>query len=311
MHAACRSRPSSLQLLSQTRLEHEQRTTLAVRHQPSIITTTIVMAPHKSKARAHHPQPPPQPSDYETDAAPPAVDVPLPPPRSNEELNFSVLRRIYPELVAIEHVTPYAALYTFSLETQQWEKLGVEGTLFLCRLTPSAIGADRYSVAILNRRGLDNFYLELTSEEEMEFTDPYVILQGDQVYGIWVFADPPPASTADCRTDTANKIMQAAEKARLSREAKEQEGKNGVHQASEHVESATSAPMGRQLSLRELFGQQRQQDAGFSVHDHHSQHMPQNYPQQAYNAAPNAGISQQDVLGQLFFTAKQNYNGLG
>ena len=268
------------------------------------------MAPHKSKARAHHPQPPPQPSDYETDAPPPAVDVPLPPPRSNEELNLSVLRRIYPELVAIDYVTPYAALYTFSLETQQWEKLGVEGTLFLCKLTPSPIGADRYSVAILNRRGLDNFYLELVSEEEMEFTDPYVILQGDQVYGIWVFADPPPASTADCRTDTANKIMQAAEKARLSREAKEHEGRNGVHQASEQVEAATSAPMGRQLSLRELFGQQRQQDAAFSVHDHHSQHMPQNYPQQhVYTPTPNSGMSQQDVLGQLFFNAKQNYNG--
>jgi hypothetical protein len=258
------------------------------------------MAPHKSKARAHQPQPPPQ-SDYETDAPPP-VDVPLPPPRSNEELNLSVLRRIYPELVAIEHVTPYAALYTFSLETQQWEKLGVEGTLFLCRLTPSAAGADRYSVAILNRRGLDNFYLELTSEEEMEFTDPYVILQGDQVYGIWVFADPPPASTADCRTDTANKIMQAAEKARLSREG----------QAKAEVDTAASAPMGRQLSLRELFGQQRQQDAGFSIHDHHSQHSqhnPQGHP--SYTPTPNAAMSQQDVLGQLFFNAKQNYNGLG
>jgi hypothetical protein len=260
------------------------------------------MAPHKSKARAHHPQPPPQ-SDYETDAPPP-VDVPLPPPRSNEELNFSVLRRIYPELVAIEHVTPYAALYTFSLETQQWEKLGVEGTLFLCRLTPSPIGADRYSVAILNRRGLDNFYLELTSEEEMEFTDPYVILQGDQVYGIWVFADPPPASTADCRTDTANKILQAAEKARLSREAR--------HQTKAEVDTATSAPMGRQLSLRELFGQQRQQDAGFSMHDHHSQQHPQGHPQQPlYISTPNPGMSQQDVLGQLFLNAKQNYNGLG
>ncbi|KAJ8104745.1 hypothetical protein OPT61_g10595 [Boeremia exigua] len=144
----------------------------------------------------------------------------------------------------------------------------------------------------------------------MEFTDPYVILQGDQVYGIWVFADPPPASTADCRTDTASKIMQAAEKARLSREAKEQEGKNGVQQAAGHVEPAASTPMGRQLSLRELFGQQRQQDAGFSVHDHHSQQMPQHYPQQQpYMPAPDPGMSQQDVLGQLFLNAKQNYNG--
>ena len=269
------------------------------------------MAPHKSKARAHHSQPPPQPSDYETDAPPPAVDVPLPPPRSNEELNFSVLRRKYPELSTIEHVTPYAALYTFNLETQQWEKLGVEGTLFLCKLAPSSIGADRYSVAILNRRGLDNFYLELTSEEDMEFTDPYVILQGDQVYGIWVFADPPPASTANCRIETADKIMKAAEKARLSRKAKEHEARNGVYQALEQVET-TAVPMGRQLSLRELFGQQRQQDAGFSVHNHHSQQTPQNYPQhQAYTTTLNPEMSQQDVLGQLFFNAKQNYNALG
>jgi hypothetical protein len=276
------------------------------------------MAPHKSKARAHQPQPPPppqpQPSDYETDAPPPAVDVPLPPPRSNEELNFSVLRRIYPELVAIEHVTPYAALYTFLRDTQQWEKLGVEGTLFLCRLAPSPIGADRYSVAILNRRGLDNFYLELTSEEEMEFTDPYVILQDDQIYGIWVFADPPPASTADCRTETANKIMQAAEKARLSRESKEQEANVGAQQIFEDGQTPTATLMGRQLSLRELFGQQRPQDATSapSGYHHHNQHVPQHYPQQQINVpAQNPGMSQQDVLGQLFFNAKQNYNGHG
>lgn len=252
------------------------------------------MAPHKSKARPHHPLPPPAQSDYETDAPPPAVDVPLPPPRSNEELNLSALRRIYPDLRTIGHVTPYAALYTFSLDTQQWEKLGVEGTLFLCTLAPSPLGADRYSVAILNRRGLDNFYLELTSEEDMEFTDPYVILQGDdQVYGIWVFADPPPASTANCRTDTASKIMQAAEKARLSREATEH-----THPPA-HAETATSAPMGRQLSLRDLFGQPRQQDARVNT-------QPQ---QHAYTPTPNPGPSQQDVLGQLFFNAKQNYNG--
>ena len=129
------------------------------------------MAPHR-KARANQPQPPPQPSDYETDA-PPAVDVPLPPPRSNEELNFSVLRRQYADLLSIEHVTPYAALYTFNLETQSWEKMGIEGTLFICQLTPSPIGAERYCAIILNRRGLENFYQELTSSEEMEISDPY------------------------------------------------------------------------------------------------------------------------------------------
>jgi hypothetical protein len=271
------------------------------------------MPPHKAKARGHQPQPPPQPSDYETDAPPPVLDVPLPPPRSNEELNFSVLHRAYPDLIAIEHATPYAALYTFNLDNQQWEKVGVEGTLFICQLTPSPIGAERYCAVILNRRGLDNFYLELTSNEDMEITDPYVILQGDQVYGIWIFADPPPASTANCRVETAEKMMAIADRARASREAKERAGKNGVREATEQTEAAFSAPMGRQLSLRELFGQQREQDAGFSVHNHNSHppppHMYQH--QHAYMSPPNPGPVQQDVLGQLFMKAKQDYNGFG
>lgn len=270
------------------------------------------MAPHKAKARGHQPQAPPQPSDYETDVPPPALDVPLPPPRSNEELNFSVLRRVYPELVAIEHVTPYAALYTFNLDTQQWEKVGVEGTLFICQLTPSPIGAERYCAVILNRRGLDNFYLELTSSEEMEITDPYVILQGDQVYGLWIFADPPPASTANCRVETAEKMMEIADRARLSREAKEKAGKNGVAEAAGQMEAATSAPMGRQLSLRELFGQQREQHAGFSGHNHNTHPPPNMYPNQQPYMSPQQSIPlQQDVLSQLFMKAKQDYNGHG
>jgi hypothetical protein len=272
----------------------------------------ITMPPHKAKARGHqHPAAAlPQPSDYETDAPPPALDVPLPPPRSNEELNFSVLQRAYPELVAIEHVTPYAALYTFNLDSQQWEKVGVEGTLFVCQLVPSPIGAERFCAVILNRRGLDNFYIELTSSEDMEITDPYVILQGDQVYGIWIFADPPPSSTANCRVETAEKMMDIADRARASREAKEKAGKNGVKEASEQTEAASSAPMGRQLSLRELFGQQREKDAGFSVHNHNSHPPPNMYQHQhAYMSPSMPGPAQPDVLGQLFMKAKQDYNG--
>ena len=280
---------------------------------------TTNMPPHKAKARHHQPQAPPQPSDYETDAPPPAVDVPLPPPRSNEELNFSVLQRTYPELLAIEHVTPYAALYTFNLDNQQWEKVGIEGTLFICQLTPSPTGAERYCAVILNRRGLDNFYIDLVSSDDMEITDPYVILQGDQVYGIWIFADPPPASTANCRVETAEKMMEIADRAKTSRAAREQAGKNGVKDATEQTEAASSVPMGRQLSLRELFGQQREQDAGFSVHNHHSQPPPHIYHQQqqqqqhGHMMQPqhHAPPSQQDVLGQLFMKAKNDYNGFG
>jgi hypothetical protein len=265
------------------------------------------MAPSR-KARVN--QPPPQASDYETDA-PPAVEVPRPAPRSNEELNFKVLSRIYPDLVTIEHVTPYAVLYTYKLETQQWEKLGIEGTLFICQLTPSPIGAERYCAIIHNRRGLDNFYQELTNSEEMEVSDPYVIIHGEDVFGIWIFADPPPSSTANCRIETAAKLMEYAARARASREAIQPTLTTAVEV---EYASASSAPMGRQLSLRELFGQQREQDAGFSIHNHNSQPAPnmhQQQQQQQHGYTPGPGPAQSDVLGQLFMKAKQNHNGLG
>jgi hypothetical protein len=233
--------------------------------------------------------------------------VPLPPPRSNEELNFAVLRRRYKDLLAIEHVTPYAVLYTFNTETGQWEKLGVEGTLFICQLTPSPIGAERYCTILHNRRGLENFYQELTSSDEMEFTDEYIIIQCEEskiVYGIWIYADKPPASTANCHQETSEKMKEIAARAKASREAL----RPAIPNATE-PEAALSAPMGRQLSLRELFGQQREQDAGFSVHSHNYPPMPNTEHHQGFMSSP--GPAQPDVLGQLFMRAKQNHNGLG
>lgn len=222
--------------------------------------------------------------------------------RTNEELNLSVLRRVYPEITALEHVTPYVALYTLNEDTSQWEKGGIEGTLFICQLTHSSIGAERFCAVILNRRGLNNFYLELTSSEEMEISDPYIILRGDQVYGLWIFADPPPSSTANCRVETAEKMTEIVDRAQASREARKKAGNGHIP---EHVEAASSASMGRQVSLRDLFGQQREQDAGFSVHSHSGHPTPSQVQHQQVQPA------QQDVLGQLFMKAKQEFNGLG
>lgn len=69
-----------------------------------------------------------------------------------------------------------------------------------------------------------------------------------------------------------------------------------------------SVPMGRQLSLRELFGQQRAQDSAWSTHNHNN--VQQGSFQQNYQPTLNAQ-PQQDVLSQLFMKAKQDYNSLG
>jgi hypothetical protein len=177
------------------------------KHQHAHLCPSPAMGPNKGRPR----HAPPQPSDYETDA-PQAIDYPPPPPpgRSNEELNLSAIRRHYPDVISIHHVAPYAVLYAFSLETEQWEKVGVEGSLFICGQVPSPAGAERYGVVILNRRSMDNFYMEIVGPDGLEFTDEYIIMQGDQVYGLWIFCEPPPSSTANARAETVAKMQELA-----------------------------------------------------------------------------------------------------
>lgn len=285
------------------------------------------MGPSKGRSRAPHSQPqaPPQPSDYETDA-PQNIDYPPPPPgRSNEELNLSVIGRHYPDVNAVHHVAPYAVLYAFSLETEQWEKVGVEGSLFICGLVPSAVSLERYGVVILNRRSMDNFYMEITGPDGLEFTDEYIIMQGDQVYGLWIFCEPPPSSTANARAETVAKIQELAVSLAQARaaypcwmfadmhyQARVQASQIAVDQSNDDAsitsdQAQSSVPMGRQLSLRELFGQQRTQDAAWSVVNHHNTQALH----QGYQPRPNPQPGQPDMLNQLFMRAQQDYNSFG
>jgi hypothetical protein len=244
-----------------------------------------------TKARRHKPQQVAQTTDYETDYA----DIPPAAMRSNEELNLSVLHRHYPSITTVLSIAPYAVLYLFSPSNQQWEKSGVEGTLFVCAQELDALGAEHFSVVILNRRGLENFEAELKSKDDIEITDEYVILKGEGdegpiIYGLWIFAEPPPSSTADCRIANAAVIQECASRAESSRAIAQEQKRFREQQArkteaqgnrryvvDESEQEEASVPMGRQLSLRELFGKQREQDSGFSVRHHES---PETQPAQ-------------------------------
>lgn len=236
------------------------------------------------------------PSDYETDTAiallqQQQLDLMAPPPlRTNAQLNLGVIQRHNPSVIDILSIAPYAVVYLFSPVSQQWEKSGVEGTLFVCRLSPNALGRDRYSVIILNRRGLDNFSTELKSGDDVDVTDEYVILQVAQedssneaedvpeiqIFGLWIFSEPEPSSTAKAREINAQIIQHCAKQAEISRKIAEeqqrleQESLAGSLSQNEETTSVAAVPMGRQLSLRELFGQQREQDSGWSIQMHNS-----------------------------------------
>ncbi|MCJ1392528.1 hypothetical protein MMC18_005396 [Xylographa bjoerkii] len=209
-----------------------------------------------------------QPSDYESDANY-LSDAPLPPiQRTDEELNLSVLQRHNQDVISLEYVAPYAVVYQFSPESQQWEKSGIEGTAFVCGLLPNGDSLQRYEVTVLNRRGLENFTLELMNASDVEVTEEYIILNSTHdgvphVYGLWVFSEPPPSSTSHHRTAIAHKIQECAARVEAGRRPTLKQTK------SRHDDNVDEGvPMGRQLSLKEMFGQQRQQDDAWSIRSH-------------------------------------------
>ncbi|KAF2218784.1 hypothetical protein BDZ85DRAFT_166356, partial [Elsinoe ampelina] len=131
--------------------------------------------------------------------------------RTNEELNLSVLRRHNKDISQVLSVGGFACVYRFSAETQTWVKIGIEGALFVCELLPlvpngsDGISGDlleRYGVVVLNRKGLNNFVVELKSAADVDVDEEYVILQvaeeelvEDGIYGLWIFC--PGGDTTD------------------------------------------------------------------------------------------------------------------
>jgi hypothetical protein len=230
------------------------------------------MPSKKKYTRAAQLQPQPQPtSDYDTDTAaitdaPPSL-APSP-TRTNTELNLLVLRRYVPDTERIISIAPFAVVYLFSPETQQWEKSGVEGTLFVCQL--SGPQHPRYNVVILNRKSLDNFIMELVSGEDIEITEQYVILQviGDDgtpnIYGLWVFSEED--TTPSVRGVVASAIQECAVRAEIASANAAEVGNEGYEQPEpykldggrdevhyEEAQPAVQPPSTQQVDLLSLF----------------------------------------------------------
>ncbi|CAG8043580.1 unnamed protein product [Penicillium salamii] len=261
--------------------------------------------------------------------------------RSNEELNLSVIRRHKPSVTNVLSLAHYSVIYVFNPTSSQWEKNGVEGSLFVCQETLGELGEHRYTAFVLNRRGMHNFDLPLTDGENVEITEDFVIIKADEpaegvtgksatvetqgiprIYGIWIYCEPPPNSSADNRTVNAKMIEDCAAHAgysmQVAREKVESMRQSSLHaaaaaatiQAAPLEEIQASEPMGRQISLKDLFGQQRAQDDGWTVRAHHLAPAQQGPPQQQYTyggmmpqhipAPPPPPQPQVDVLGDLF-----------
>ncbi|KAM4064491.1 dcp1-like decapping family protein [Hirsutella rhossiliensis] len=194
----------------------------------------------------------PAASDYESDAAAMQAPYAPPPPRTNTELNLSVLQRYLPSIQGILSIAANAVVYTFDGASESWDKSGIEGTLFVCAQSPLADDTEhrpRACVFVLNRRALDNLVADLARVTHVEVMDELVILrlegdweQGDKVLGIWIHND------KDETRDINAAMIQESWKAVRSGGIAEEQGPEA---------GPAMQAIGRRLSLSDLFGKQR------------------------------------------------------
>ncbi|KAF7545193.1 hypothetical protein G7Z17_g9374 [Cylindrodendrum hubeiense] len=191
-------------------------------------------------------------SDYESDAAAYSSmhnAYTPPPPRTNTELNLSVLQRYLPSIHTILSIAANAVIYTFGSESGSWDKSGVEGTMFVCAQSPLSEDPShrpRACVFVLNRRGLDNVIVDLARVSDVEISGELVIMrvegeweEGEKVLGVWIHND-----KDETREVNAAMIQDSWKIARTA---------GLVETQGPEVGPAMQA-MGRRLSLSDLFG---------------------------------------------------------
>ncbi|KAJ3327978.1 mRNA-decapping enzyme 1B, partial [Kappamyces sp. JEL0680] len=87
------------------------------------------------------------------------------------QINLKVLAKYDKSISAILETTSHVVLYDFELASQTWKKRGIEGTLFLYERTVEP----RFGVIVLNRLGLDNLEMKISSEMQIQLSGDYLM----------------------------------------------------------------------------------------------------------------------------------------
>lgn len=216
-------------------------------------------------------------SDYESDTAYYMENRNMAPQapsktRSDMEVNLTVLRRYDPTIKSVLAIAANAVIYTIGQASAGWEKHGVEGTLFVCEQEPRADSSGQhlpqYCIFILNRRGMNNFVVDLARISNCEVVEELIVFQLEDGYtidsneteegaqkaiGIWMHEDETRPRSANFTT-----IMGAWQEARTAGSAylpTDDEGQGAPVAVAE-----TPAPQnvgfvpGQQININDLFG---------------------------------------------------------
>ncbi|KAF3113801.1 hypothetical protein TWF706_009172 [Orbilia oligospora] len=142
-------------------------------------------------------------------------------------LNFPVLQKFLPSLTRIHLTTSYSTAY--KIRNGNWEKLDIEGPLFLLELLPShphfpssssslnnldpkmVEGMGKYHAFVLNRKGVNNLLIPLPKRiENVDTTNSVLIsmlMAWEDCYGLSVF-DQEGTSTASESERVGAKVLE-------------------------------------------------------------------------------------------------------
>lgn len=100
--------------------------------------------------------------------------------------NLAVLQRHDPSVVEVLFSAAHVTLYQFNEETSAWQKLNVEGSLFVVRRTRDP----QHQYIVMNRRSTENYVEDISSPKfAIQDADPYLMYRNatDQIIGIWFY----------------------------------------------------------------------------------------------------------------------------
>lgn len=102
-----------------------------------------------------------------------------------QELNLTVLRRIDPDIEEVLATAGHVCLYHMSVDTQQWARKNVEGSLFVLKRRSQP----RFQMMVLNKLCTENYVETVHGGLDFEVNAPYLMYThgNAEIHGIWFY----------------------------------------------------------------------------------------------------------------------------
>ncbi|KAG2686672.1 hypothetical protein I3760_09G017000 [Carya illinoinensis] len=175
--------------------------------------------------------------------------------QTTKMLNLTVLQRMDPFIEEILITAAHVTFYAFNIESNQWSRKDVEGSLFVVKRNTQP----RFQFIVMNRRNTDNLVENLLGDFEYEVQVPYLLYRNasQEVNGIWFYNPRECEDVANLFSRILNAFSKVPSKSKVASSKSEFEELEAVPTMSvmegplEPSSSATDAP--EDSSFRSIF----------------------------------------------------------